>query len=155
MLAWTAFVIAMPLLGIGGPKVEGTGSSAFIEAAREVSKDHRRNLAMLLIEDGRIAQSHAMSIGSPVSGEKLFQMASVSKWVTTWGVIALVEDGRIDLDAPVSRYLTRWRLPPGDYPETQVAVRRLLSHTSGLTDDLGYCGFAPGRPIETLEASLT
>lgn len=155
MFAWTAFVIAMPLFGIGILKVEGTGSKAFVEAARAVSRDHRGNLALVLIEDGTIAQSHAMSIGKPVSGDTLFQMASVSKWVTTWGVMALIDKGRIDLDAPVSRYLTRWQLPPGDHPADQVTVRRLLSHTAGLTDDLGYCGFAPGTPIETLEASLT
>ncbi len=33
-------------------------------------------------------------------------------------------------------------------------VRRLLSHTAGLTDGLGYAGFAPGTPVQTLEASL-
>ncbi len=155
MLAWMAFVIAMPLFGVGGLKVEGTDSKAFIEAARAAARDHRGNLALVLIEDGKVAQSHAMSIGKPVSGDTLFQMASVSKWVTTWGVLALSNEGRIDLDAPVSRYLTRWKLPPGDYPADQVTVRRLLSHTAGLTDDLGYCGFAPGTPIQTLEASLT
>ncbi len=155
MLAWAAFVIAMPLLGIGGLKLEGTGSEAFVKAARDAARDHRGNLALVLIEDGKIAQSRAMSIGKPVSGDTLFQMASVSKWVTTWGVLALVDDGRIDLDAPVSRYLTRWQLPAGDHPTDQVTVRRLLSHTAGLTDDLGYCGFAAGTPIQTLEASLT
>lgn len=155
MLFWAAFVIAMPLLGIGGLKVEGTGSKEFIAAARAATRDHRGNLALVLIEDGKIAQSHAMSIGKPVSGDTLFQMASVSKWVTTWGVMALVDEGRIDLDVPVSRYLTRWHLPAGDYPSEQVTVRRLLSHTAGLTDDLGYCGFAPGTPIQSLEASLT
>jgi CubicO group peptidase (beta-lactamase class C family) len=155
MLAWTAFVIAMPLLGIGGLKVEGTGAKAFAKAARAASHDHNGNLALVLIEDGTVAQSHAMSIGKPVSGDTMFQLASVSKWVTTWGVMTLVEEGRIDLDAPVSRYLKRWQLPPGDYPAAQVTVRRLLSHTAGLTDDLGYCGFAPGTPIQTLEASLT
>ncbi len=155
MLAWTSFVIAMPLIGIGGLTVEGTDAEAFAKAARAVSHDHNGNLALVLIEDGTIAQSHAMSIGKPVSGNTMFQLASVSKWVTSWGVMTLVEEGRIDLDAPVSRYLKRWQLPPGEYPAAQVTVRRLLSHTAGLTDDLGYCGFAPGTPIETLEASLT
>lgn len=144
----------MPLLGIGGLKVDGTGSKAFVQAARAAAKDHRGNLALVLIQDGQISQSHAMSIGQPVTGDTLFQMASVSKWVTTWGVLALVEEGRIDLDAPVSRYLTRWQLPPGEYPHDQVTVRGLLSHTAGLTDDLGYCGFAPGTPLQSLEASL-
>ncbi len=36
-----------------------------------------------------------------------------------------------------------------------MTVRRLLSHTAGLTDGLGYGGFEPGKPVQTLEASLT
>jgi CubicO group peptidase (beta-lactamase class C family) len=69
----------------------------------------------------------------------------MSKWVTAWGVMRLVEQHRIDLDAPVSRYLTRWHLPPSTYDNDGVTVRRLLSHTAGLTDGLGFRGYGPGR----------
>lgn len=155
MLLWTALVIAAPLMGIGAMKIDGVGSKAFIDAARAVSKDHHGNLALVLIENGKVTQSYAMSIGQPVSDETLFQMASVSKWVAAWGVMRLVEAGKIDLDAPVSRYLKRWKLPPSDFPNDQVTVRRLMSHTAGLTDDLGYCGFAPGSALQSIEASLT
>ena len=154
MMAWAALVIAMPLFGIGGLNVRGTSSRAFADAACAAAREHRGNLALVLIDHGKVAQSCATSIGKPVSGETIFQMASVSKWVTAWGVMALVEQGQIQLDAPVSRYLKRWKLASSDYPTDQVTVRRLLSHTSGLTDDLGYCGFAPGAPIQTLPASL-
>lgn len=155
MLLWAATVIAAPFVGIGRLDIEGTGSAGFAAAARDYTKNHRGNLVLVLIENGGIAETHAMSIGKPVTTETLFQMASVSKWVTAWGVMALVEAGKIDLDAPVSRYLKRWQLPPGDYGNDQVTVRRILSHTAGFDDDLGYCGFAPGKPIQTLEASLT
>lgn len=43
--------------------------------------------------------------------------------------------------ASLSKWITAWG--------------RLLSHTAGLTDGLGYAGFAPGSPAQTLEASLT
>lgn len=155
MLCWAALVIFAPLAGIGGMNVTGTGSNAFANAAREVAKDHRGNLALVLIENGRVAQSHTMSIGKPVSGDTVFQMASVSKWVTAWGVMTLFEAGKVDLDAPVSRYVKRWKLPRGNYPNEHVTVRRLLSHTAGLTDDLGYCGFPPGATLQTIEDSLT
>jgi CubicO group peptidase (beta-lactamase class C family) len=69
--------------------------------------------------------------------------------------MALVEQGRLDLDAPVSRYLTRWAFPETGFDNDGVTIRRLLSHTAGLTDGLGYAGFAPGSPVQTLEASLT
>lgn len=155
MLGWAALVTFAQLAGIGGMKIEGTGSDVFVDAAREVARDHRGNLALVLIENGKVAGSHTMSIGKQVSGDTLFQMASVSKWVTAWGVMTLVEAGKVDLDAPVSRYVKRWKLPRGDYPNEQVTVRRLLSHTAGLTDDLGYCGFPPGEKLQLIEESLT
>jgi CubicO group peptidase (beta-lactamase class C family) len=69
--------------------------------------------------------------------------------------MALVEQGRVDLDEPAARYLSRWRLPESEFDNDQVTVRRLLSHTAGLTDRLGYGGFGPGEPIQSLEDSLT
>ena len=69
--------------------------------------------------------------------------------------MTLVEQGRIDLDAPVSRYLKRWKLPPSKFDNNGVTVRRLLSHTAGLTDGLGYRGFAPGQKVQSLPESLT
>ena len=79
----------------------------------------------------------------------------MSKWITAWGVMTLVEAGRLDLDAPVSTYLTRWSLPTSEFDNGGVTVRRLLSHTAGLTDGLGYGGFAPGQLVQPLVASLT
>jgi CubicO group peptidase (beta-lactamase class C family) len=51
--------------------------------------------------------------------------------------------------------LTRWKLPPSEFDNEQVTLRRLLSHTAGFTDGLGYAGFAPGATIQNLEQSLT
>ena len=54
-----------------------------------------------------------------------FAMASFSKWIAAMGVMSLGEQGLLDLDAPISRYLTRWRLPEGPYNNDEVTVRRL------------------------------
>jgi CubicO group peptidase (beta-lactamase class C family) len=67
----------------------------------------------------------------------------------------LVEEGHIDLDAPVSRYLARWQLPESEYDHDEVTVRRLLAHNSGLTDGLGFLGFEPDQTIPSLEQELT
>jgi CubicO group peptidase (beta-lactamase class C family) len=67
----------------------------------------------------------------------------------------LVELGKIDLDTPVSQYLKRWQLPPSEFDNEQVTVRRLLSHTAGLTDGLGYGGFEIRDSVQSLEESLT
>jgi CubicO group peptidase (beta-lactamase class C family) len=112
------------------------------------------NIAIVLLDHGRPAESFFASHGRAVDEHTLFQVASLSKWLTAWGVMALVEEGRVDLDAPVSRYLTRWHLPPGRYDDSGVTVRRLLAHTSGLTDGLGFRGFAPGQAVPSLEQEL-
>jgi CubicO group peptidase (beta-lactamase class C family) len=129
---------------------------AFISAARaQIADAGVGNLAMVLVEDGAVAGDYYVSDQARVGPQTLFQVASLSKWLTAWGVMALVEDGRIDLDAPVSTYLTRWRLPDGPFDQDGVTVRRLLSHTAGLGDGLGYAGFASADEVQSLEESLT
>ncbi len=124
-------------------------------AAARLEAESRGNGAFRLLEDGSVTAEHYVSTGTPVTADTRFQVASLSKWVTAWAVMALVESGRVDLEAPVSSYLTRWRLPEGPFDHDEVTVRRLLSHTAGLTDGLGYDGFAPGEPVQSLEQSLT
>ena len=59
----------------------------------------------------------------------LWDLASLTKVVgMTSGVLRLVQDGMIDLDAPVQRYLPEWTGPGKE----KVTVRHLLSHSSGL-----------------------
>ena len=92
--------------------------------------------------------------GIPVDSETVFEAASVSKPVTAWGIMTLVEDGRIDLDAPISRYVKRWSLPPSEYDHDLITVRRILSHTAGLSED-GDTGVEPGQPVPTIEEALS
>jgi len=143
--------------GWGRARLAPAGETAPFAAAvaARLDRDAVGNAAFILVDDGVPVGEHFVSRGVPVDRDTQFQVASLSKWATAWGVMALVERGKIDLDAPVSRYLTRWRLPAGDFDNDQVTVRRLLSHTAGLTDGLGYAGFAPGVPVQPLEASLT
>lgn len=131
-------------------------ASAFAAAAKaKIERENMGNTAFVLIEDGRIAYTYFASRGTPVDENSLFQVASLSKWLSAWGVLHLAAEGLIDLDAPVSTYLTRWKLPESEFDNSEVSVRRLLSHTAGLTDGLGYGGFAPGQPVQSLEASLS
>ena len=157
LAAWTATVALGVLHGWGRTTLAPRGdTAAFMRAARhKLDAESRGNVAFALLHQGRPFDEHFVSRGRPVDRDTLFQVASLSKWITAWGVMTLVESGRIDLDAPVSGYLKRWHLPPSTYGNEGVTVRRLLSHTAGLTDGLGYGGFAPGATPQTLEQSLT
>ena len=156
-LIWSLLVLFGMLKGWGrSPLAEAGDSRAFAEAVQtRIDKESRGNTAFILIENGNVEASQFQSIGAPVGEATLFQVASLSKWITAWGVMSLAEDGKIDLDAPVSNYVTRWSLPASKFDPNGVTVRRLLSHTAGLTDGLGYMGFAPGEELQTLEQSLT
>jgi len=157
LLLWTAVFGIGTLEGWWRARLAPRGDlDAFVDAlVREVQAEAKGNLALAVLQGGSVAADYGFSVGEPVDRDSVFQVASLSKWVTAWGVMALVEDGRLELDVPVSHYLTRWSLPQGPFDPDGVTVRRLLSHTAGLTDGLGYMGFAPGAPVQSLEDSLT
>jgi CubicO group peptidase (beta-lactamase class C family) len=83
----------------------------------------------------------------------LFNVASISKVLTAFGVVRLVERGAVDLDAPIEKYLTRWRLPPSGLDHSGVTVRRVLSHTAGLSAG-AWEGYGPDVELPTLEDVL-
>lgn len=157
LAVWAVLVVMGTMNGWVRDAMAPDGDArAFMDAAiADINQNSQGNAAFLLIKDGEIFAEFATSKGKPVGSETLFQVASLSKWVTAVGVMTLVEDGKLDLDEPVSSYLTRWQLPESPFDNRGVTVRRLLSHTAGLTDGLGHDGFAPGVPVQRLEDHLT
>ena len=69
----------------------------------------------------------------PVTSESRFRVASISKIFTATGYMKLVEEGKINLDEDVSRYLG-FTLRNPSYPNRIITSRMLLSHTSSLRD---------------------
>ena len=115
-------------------------------------------VAVSLVHNGEAVWTKSYGLADreqtiPVTDETVFQVASISKAVTSWGVMKLVESGRLELDAPVEQYLKRWHLPPSQYDASGVTVRRLLSHSAGLNVD-GYPGLPPDAELPSLQASL-
>ena len=157
LLAWTAVInFGLSTGFLLRPITSKATSASFIEATQaRLEKEFVGNLAMALLEDGEVSEDFYYSIDEPVDRHTIFQMASVSKWISAWGIFALVEEGKLDIDQPVENYLTRWHLPPSEFDNNEVTVRNLLCHTSGLVDGLGYAGFTSEDSVQTLEESLT
>jgi CubicO group peptidase (beta-lactamase class C family) len=157
LLLWVTLLMAGTIEGWWRKPLATPGDTrAFLSAAiARIDREHKGNVAFALLERGRSTGTHFKSAGKPVGASTRFQVASLSKWITAWGVLTLVDAGKLDLDAPVSRYLTRWKLPVGKFDNKAVTVRRLLSHTAGLGDGLGYAGFKPGEALQPIEESLT
>ena len=84
----------------------------------------------------------------------LFRMASVTKVFTSLAVLQLRDEGKLDLDAPVERYLpemARLRYPTADSP--RITLRHLMTHTSGLPR-LGRMNSFASYTHEMTEAEL-
>jgi CubicO group peptidase (beta-lactamase class C family) len=89
----------------------------------------------------------------PIKEDTIFCACSISKSLTAWGVMRLVEMGIIDLDTPVETYLTKWHFPSSEFDVNKVTLRRLLSHTAG-TSIAGLPGRLPDLPYESTEEFL-
>ncbi len=95
-----------------------------------------------------------VSRNQPVTTETLFRIASISKPATAWGVMRLVEQGQVDLDAPVEQYLTRWHFPQSGFDTNGITIRRLLSHTAGLSVE-GQAEYDTRQSLPGLEDDLS
>jgi len=73
--------------------------------------------------------------GQPATPESLFQAGSITKVWTATLAMQLVEEGLVDLDAPVVTYLPDFRIASPSV-SSSVTVRQLLTHTSGIDGDL-------------------
>ncbi|HEX6314932.1 MAG TPA: serine hydrolase domain-containing protein [Gemmatimonadaceae bacterium] len=92
-----------------------------------------------------------VTTGAPVTTDTIFQAASISKPTAAMGVMRLVQDGTLSLDADVNTYLKSWQLPASDHTRGRpVTLRALLSHTSGLGDGFGFPGYHPKEPLPSV-----
>lgn len=130
ILAMALFHVAMPA------KAEDAADKDALDKVihAEMEKQHIPGVAVLVARSGRIvrAQEYGFSnveLQVPVKPETVFQSGSMGKQFTATAVMMLVEEGKVGLDAPITRYIK-------DGPATwsQVTVRELLSHTAGFTD---------------------
>ena len=114
--------------------------------------------AIAIIDDGKIILEKGYGYADIENKVKVdtrtgFNIGSISKTIAAWGVMKLVEEGKLDLDAPAEKYLTRWHLPESGFDSDGVTIRRMLSHTAGLSLH-GYPGWWPSDRLSTIEESL-
>lgn len=89
------------------------------------------DLVALVYKDGKII--YTKELGNEFTAKTQAPIASCSKWLTAALVMMFVDEGKLDLDAPVSKYL-----PVFDkYMKSYVTVRQCLAHTTGIENDKG------------------
>jgi CubicO group peptidase (beta-lactamase class C family) len=102
--------------------------------AGEMAAQHIPGLALSVMRDGAVVKAQGYGLANvelnvPVKPETLFQTGSVGKQFTATAVMMLVEEGKVSVDDPISRYL-----PGTPASWSAIRVRHLLSHTSGIPD---------------------
>ncbi len=144
-------------------KPESVGLSserlARIDAAVQRAMDDKRiaGAVTLVVRHGKVAWFKAQGMADREAAKSMppdamFRICSMTKAITSAGVMMLYEEGRFLLDDPVSKYLPEFKNPkvlvkpasgqPYTIPATkEITIRDLLRHTSGITyqwnDDLG------------------
>lgn len=114
-------------------------------------------ISAALIRDGKIVWSKGFGFVNaetkePVTNETIFEAASLTKVVFAYGVLKLVDEGKLGLDTPLNKYLgDNYEVAPDDTRINQITARRVLSHTSGFpnwrSDENGKLpiNFTPGE----------
>jgi CubicO group peptidase (beta-lactamase class C family) len=87
-------------------------------------------VSIALVQKGETTWSNAYGYADLENRRKMTtdtycRVESISKSVTAWGVMKLVEQGKIELDRPVGQYLKNWKLPESQFSEEKVTVRQL------------------------------
>ena len=97
---------------------------------------HVPGVSIALVRDRKVAWTRSWGVadvrtGTPVTGETLFEAASMTKAVFATSVLKLVEQGKIDLDRPLAEYVAPPSVPFQE-ERLRITPRMVLSHTSGL-----------------------
>jgi methyl acetate hydrolase len=153
----------------------GVSNSAWIDAALRSGIAARKipNAVGMVANGKETLYKGAFGVrddsGAPISIDSIFAVFSMTKAVTTVAALQLVEAGKLTLDGPVSKYLPKLASPqilkgfdengkPKLEPaETQITLRQLLTHTSGLVYDIvdaNMMRFTADHPGPEAEATL-
>lgn len=126
-------VSAILLLVLSAPPSEIRGVDDYLRQQQEDADIP--GLAVAVVRGSEVVHRFTAGTdgdGQEITGRTPFLLGSVSKSVTALAVLQLADQGKIELDAPVQRYVPDFRLASG---ADRITVRQLLAHTSGIPGD--------------------
>jgi len=109
-------------------------------ALEELQASKTPGAAVAVVLGDQVVFSHGYGLasvdtGAPLTPDMLFRLGSTTKMFTASAVVGLALEGKLDLNAPVSRYISGLDPTIG-----QLTANQLLSHTSGLHDEAPMFG---------------
>ena len=121
-----------------------------------IQAHHIPALSLSVWQDNTLHQAAAgclnLNTGVTATTDSIFQIGSITKVMTACLVMQLVDEGKVDLDAPVKNYLHDFMIADDEATRT-ITVRQLLNHTSGMAgdffpDDQGHEGNLIARYVD-------
>jgi CubicO group peptidase (beta-lactamase class C family) len=126
--------------------------------AERMQETHTPSVSIALINDSAIEWAHGYGVlaqGEAITTpETLYQAASLSKPVSTFAAMRLVDESKLSLDEDVSVALRNWQVPPGEQTrQRKVTLRSIFTHSSGLTVE-SFNGYEAGKGVPSLRQIL-
>jgi D-alanyl-D-alanine carboxypeptidase len=120
----------------------------------QMLRRHIPGLSLVVVKDGKVIKSHGYGLANvelnvSASPDTVYPIASVTKPFVASAILLLRQDGKIDLEDKISKYVD-------NTPDTwkDITIRNLLSHTSGLPDvwnDLHMDNHNPTTPEKIVQ----
>jgi CubicO group peptidase (beta-lactamase class C family) len=158
---WTSFLHAAPERG---PESVAARVAAEVQARMPewLKQKDAPGVAVAVVDDKAIVWQGVYGTTTrggdkPVTARTLFSIQSMSKSFTALGVLMAVQDGLLDLDAPITDYLPDFSVHSRteDHPERKMTLRHLLSHRAGFTHEAPVGGNYDSRPTTFREHVLS
>jgi CubicO group peptidase (beta-lactamase class C family) len=142
VVAWLAastLAIASLTLGQTPPTLKPPNKTTIAHLEKSIPELMQKatvpGLSIALIRDGKTYWVHGFGVkdtktGEPVTNDTTFEAASLSKPVFAYAVLKLVDQGKLDLDTPLSKYLPAPYIV-GDERLNKITARLVLSHRTG------------------------
>ena len=137
LLCLTMFCVAVSAQKVAVPRPADSIASLERDIPDLMKKADVPGVSAALVRDGKIVWSKGFGVlnaesGDPVTTDTVFEAASLTKVVFAYGVLKLVDEGRLDLDTPLNKYLgNNYEVAPDDARIDRITARRVLTHTSG------------------------
>jgi CubicO group peptidase (beta-lactamase class C family) len=161
MRPWVLSLLAVASLAMAVPEVRAAPPAALAVAPdaalaaridpvidRAIAEHRLVGAVVLVARDGKVVYRRAAGLADreaerPMREDAIFRFSSVTKPFVSAAAMRLVQDGKLNLDDPVTKWLPDFRPKLADGTEPVITLRQLLNHTSGLTYGLAETATHP------------
>ncbi len=121
------------------PRIQVENEPTYYQLEERMKHFNVPGFSMAVIKNGRIESARGFGHARKEEGIKMdatsiLHAGSISKSITALLVMKLQEQGVLDIDTDIRKYLKTWELPKNEISSQAITLRTLLNHTSGLKE---------------------